>query len=381
MRKDGWDVAVSAFFGVQGYPIVSHGEDWDERWKGLTIKQYPQLADPFGSDAMLDHGMRHGANVVISMQDIWPLQPQALQKMRYWIPYLPIDKDPVPENVKSNLRFAYKIITFSKFGQDALEKQGYASRLIVEGTDTEIFKPMPKAQARAELNLPQDAFIWGMIGANKENPPRKGFQEAIQGFKLFSEKHPEARIFFHTQQVAPGGFPIEGFCRHLGIADKMFFVDPYLAAVGSNWEMTKREYSAFDALLHPSQTEGFGLCIIEAQSCGIPVLAQASQSQTELIVPGKTGELCGTLSKRWTNDNSWVNVASPEDVAEKMEKIYEMVKRDPKKVALDCRKHIKENYSIDTLYEQSWRPFLEELQEEILPQTTRQGIAGQVQSS
>ena len=210
LLKDGWKVGCSGMgAGVDAYPVIMHGEDLiDDRFKGLGLKVYPKMVEPYGSDSLVFHGIESKANVIFTMQDVWPLQPTELSKLRTWLAYCPIDKDPIPQVITEKLQYAYKIITFSKFGQKALEEKGFTSTLILEGTDTEIFKPKDKTEMRKKYGLPQDAFIFGMIAANKENPPRKGFQEAMEGFKLFHDKHPEAAMFFHTQQVTPGVFPI-----------------------------------------------------------------------------------------------------------------------------------------------------------------------------
>jgi ATP-dependent DNA helicase DinG len=52
-----------------------------------------------------------------------------------FIPYLPVDQSPVPPQVLDRLRFAYKIITFSKFGQTELQKSGFSSTMFWEGVD------------------------------------------------------------------------------------------------------------------------------------------------------------------------------------------------------------------------------------------------------
>ena len=161
LRDDKWDFAEIAFFGLQGNPA-----------KVDDILVYPVMGDHFGSDALFYHNADFGAHVAFTMQDIWTLNPEFISKIQHWIPYVPIDKDPVPPLVLDRLRYAYKIISFSKFGQKALEKAGFTSTLILEGTDTNIFKPMDKAKCREEVGLPQDAFVFGSIAANKENPPR-----------------------------------------------------------------------------------------------------------------------------------------------------------------------------------------------------------------
>lgn len=359
LAKDGWPIAQSAFWGLEGHPI--------EGVKGHEgIKFYPKMGDAWGADAMYFHSQNFGAKAVFSMQDVWTLDANYLSKIPVWIPWVPIDKSPVPPNVLDKLRYAYKILTFSHFGQKELEKKGFASTLILEGTDVNVFKPMSKEECRKEFSMPQDAFIFGMIAANKENPPRKGFQEAMEAFKMFHDRHPEAALMFHTQQTSPGGFPIIGFADYLGVRDRIFTMPEYQAVYLSNSEIISKEMNTFDALLHPSQTEGFGLTVIEAGACGVPSIVNNCTSMPEMIVEGKTGVICDIGKPRWTNDNSWVYPADVNSLYNKMEEVYKMVKTNPQKVAKNSRDHIVKNYNIDTIVKEQWIPLFEELQEELL---------------
>lgn len=373
LLKDGWNVECSSMgAGVDAYPIFLYGEDLiDDRFKGLKLKVYPKMHEPYGSDSLVFHGIESKAHVIFTMQDVWPLQPAELSKLRTWISYAPIDKYPVPNNVIEKLRYAYKIITFSEFGQKALEERGFTSTLILEGTDTEIFKPMNKVAMRKKYGLPEDIFLFGMIGANKENPPRKGYQEAIEAFKLFCDKHAEARIFFHTQQVTPMGFPIKDLSRVLGIADKFFFLDDYRGSFNSRSHDIAEEINMFDVLLHPSQTEGFGLLPIEAMSCGVPVIVNNTTSMPEAVIPGKTGEIAETDRHRFTPDATWVWTADVQSVYECMERLYTKLHQE-NTIAKDCRDHILEKYNIDKQFKEKWLPLFEELQEEILQPLTQQ---------
>lgn len=371
LLKDGWNVAVSGYgAGVDSYPVYMNGEDLiDNRFKGLKLKVYPKTPDDQqgGGLGLVDHSINFQSNVTFSMQDVWTLSPQMLQRMKTWIPYMPIDKYPVPQNVLVNLQFAYKIITFSQFGHDALAEKGFTSNLIVEGIDTEIFKPMSKQEMRDKFKIPQDIFLFGMIGANKENPPRKGYQEAIEAFALFQKNHPDSGMFFHTQQIQPTGFPIQALTHELKLKN-CYFMDGYTQSFNARSHDIAQEINCFDVLLHPSRTEGFGLLPIEAMACGIPVIVNNTTASPEAIIVGKTGEICKT-NKRWfTPDATWIYDADIPDLHECMERLYKQLK-EPNTIAQNCRDHVLEKYNIDKLFIEQWVPLFEDLQNEILPLT------------
>lgn len=358
LQADGWPIAEIAFYGLQGYKATID-----------NILVYPQIKHPFGSDALFAHSLDFKANVAFAMQDVWSLDVNDLQGLKQnnipFIPYLPIDQEPVPDTILQRLNFAYKIITFSKYGQKVLEDHGYASKLIVEGIDTNIFKPMDKVAARTKLGLPQDLFLFSMIAANKENPPRKGFQEALEAFASFVKNHPKSGIFFHTQQISPAGFPIMDYAHYLGIDKNMFFLPPYAGTFKSDSWAVAEEVNACDVGLHPSMTEGFGLLVVENQACGKPVIIQGCTSMPELIIPEKTGWACKTQKKWWRNMGGYVYMADPISLHEQMEKVYEALSK-PNTIAEDGRKNVVENYNIDTIFKTEWLPLFEELQSELL---------------
>lgn len=55
-----------------------------------------------------------------------------------------------------------------------------------------------------------------------------------------------------------------------------------------------KEYNKCDALLFPTRLEGFGYSVLEAMSCGKPVITTDCSSIPELIEDGKNGFLCQT---------------------------------------------------------------------------------------
>lgn len=50
-------------------------------------------------------------------------------------------------------------------------------------------------------------------------------------------------------------------------------------------------YAAADAYVAPSLEESFGLPIMEAMACGLPVIASVQSGASETIVDGETGYL------------------------------------------------------------------------------------------
>ncbi len=326
--------------------------------EGLTI--YPRLMDPFGEDACIVHARDWRADVTFTFQDIWILDPEKLRKFQRWIPYVPIDSDPLLPAVAERLRLAYEIVTLSQFGHRMLESHGFSSTCIPHGVDTSTFAPSAKQAARRYFGLPRDTYLFGMVAANLDNPSRKGFQEALDAFQLFHTRHPKSALFIHTSARDPRrGFPIGDYATMLGLSEVVYGLPEYTAILKLDPAHLARLYSAFDCLLAPSAREGFGLPIIEAQSCGVPVIVNNTTSMPELV---GAGAVCEVGWKWWLNRGTYSPQPDVLSLSEKMEEIY---RADRDALASRARRFVLTNYDIDDIFEKKWRPYLTRLEHRV----------------
>ena len=355
-RDDGWPIACVAFAGLESGLL-----DWE------GIRCYPKMSEPYGGDALYLHGKDWGAHVHFTMQDTPTLNPSYLQQIPVWIPYTPIHYSPTEPFVTQQLNYAYKILTFAEFGRKGLADKGYSSTLIPEGLKLDVFYPIDKAEIRKKMNIPQDMFLFGMVGANKEIPTRKGFQEALDAFKGFAEKHPNSGLYIHTFDHPLGAFPIKRYAQELGIGDKVFLPDNYQVAIHADHSVINQLVNSFDCMLQPSRTEGFGLSSIEAQACGKPVIVTNFSAMPELIIDGKTGLLVDVARYEYSAQWGYWAVPDTKLLLDQMEKMYDMLQKDDGTIAKDCRKNVEDNYDLDKIWEKHWLPMLESLQDELLP--------------
>jgi glycosyltransferase involved in cell wall biosynthesis len=351
IHNAGYPIAVSNFFGLQAGKIMVDG-----------ILQYPVINHTYGSDAMVLHGRDFQADVVFSLQDVWVLNPTDLQQVNRWIPWVPIDHDPVSQPVLQALKYAYRVITFAKHGQKQLADHGIASTYIPHTVNTNIFTPMNTPERKQAAGLAPDTYLIGMVAANKEDPPRKAFQEAIDAFKLFVEKVPSAMLYIHSNPDFPGGFQFKRYADTIGVGHKILFPDPYQATFNIDKAGMAKIYNSFDMLIAPSISEGFGIPIIEAQSCGVPVVTNNWTSMTELVVEGVTGYTCKVNYKRFSPQGSFMGVPDVPDLCEKMMAVY---RADTDRMKKAARDHIVKNYDTDTIFKSHWLPYLAMLEKEI----------------
>lgn len=89
-------------------------------------------------------------------------------------------------------------------------------------------------------------------------------------------------------------------------------------------------YRSCDALLFPSRLEGFGLAALEAQACGLPVIATDGSAFPEVVANKTTGILC-------PKDNITAFVTAIRSLKEQPEKLAELGR--------NARKYIMDNFS------------------------------------
>jgi hypothetical protein len=82
----------------------------------------------------------------------------------------------------------------------------------------------------------------------------------------------------------------------------------------------------------------------------------------ELVIPGKTGEICEVAYKRWSPLASYMGVPDHKSLYEQMEKIYAA---GTQKYAKNARKFVVDNYDSETIVKDAWLPFLEKLEKEV----------------
>lgn len=349
MLEAGYKVAHQAFYGLMGGKIVLD-----------KLPIYPRLLAPWGEDGLIAHAKDFDADVVMTSQDIFPLDMNAMRQVKNWIPVVFVDGEPLSQHTKARLNLATEIVSVSKFGHDLLVKNGYSSTYIPLTVDTKTLRPVNKKDARERFNLPQNAFIFGVVAANKDNPSRKSMQEIIDAFAEVHKKNPATALYFHTNLVDGAGFPIMEYCAYKGLQGKVFMLDAYTMQYRLDREAMAYLYSSFDCLLNPSSREGFGMAIVEAQACGVPVIVNDCQSMPELVGVGK---VCKTGWKQWSL-TSYQPHPDTKDLEKKMIEMMEDIKQDLGKgeIAKKCRQFVVDNYDNDMVFDKYWMPYLERIE-------------------
>lgn len=350
-----YDLCLSSFYGLEGARLV---------WGGIPV--LPGIGQDFGNLFLLDHAKSHFGShkdgLVLTLLDVWVLNPELGKKLDLCC-WVPVDHEPcIPAVIGFFKKSGAVPIAMSKFGQEQLKAQGLDALYVPHGVDTNVYKPYDQKKVRQAVGVPKDAFLIGMVAANKGVPSRKGFQQALQAFRIFHQKHPEAILYLHTvaDPKIAGGEDIMTMAHMLGISDSVvtapayrMMYDPFPA------ESMAQIYSAMDVLVNPAMGEGFGVPILEAAACGVPSVVTNFSSMPE--VSGEAGWQVG-CRPYWTPGKSWQAVADVEEIVDALEICYSQSNREREERSQAVRRHAL-NYGVSKVAEESFLPALEEVHE------------------
>lgn len=150
----------------------------------------------------------------------------------------------------------------------------FESTVIPNGLETDVFKPMDKAAARAKLKLPQDAQIVLFV-SNHIRLARKGFRELVHALSLV----PDLK---NLLLVGVGG-------SHILSVESPFKVTQ-IEHVNDDATMAM-VYAAADVMAIPSRQDNPPNTILESFSCGAPVVGFGVGGVPDLVHEGETGFL------------------------------------------------------------------------------------------
>lgn len=313
IQELGHEAAYFAFFGLENGVIGYNG-----------YRVYPAGLTTWGDDIIAHHMRGFGADTLISLLDVWVSKKFGKLAQEHgwrWFPWMPVDTDPVSQRVVDCLEGAHTVIPYSKFGEAELRRVGIENVKHIPLGMSDAFTPGDKAVARKRIGLPEDAFIVGMVAANKTYPSRKCIPEQMEAFARFHARHPNSLFYIHTLATQEyGGVDLVAIAKSLGIDEAFKFTDQYHYLMGLSEGYVADLYRSFDLLTATSVSEGFGMPILEAQACGIPVVTNACTSMTEITFSG----VAITENQRfWSTLGSWVFTPDVRAICEAYEYLHE----------------------------------------------------------
>jgi glycosyltransferase involved in cell wall biosynthesis len=152
------------------------------------------------------------------------------------------------------------------------------ARVITPGIDTDIFKPQDKSQCRAELGIPQDAFVIA-AGAASLTDTNKNIPWLLEQLSRLPRLDNVSVILAGDGKVQV----------------------PNRLNVRLIWNLVNRHerarvFGAADVFVSASLMETYGLTLVEAMACRTPVVAFRVGGIPEAAPHGQAGILCPPLN-------------------------------------------------------------------------------------
>ena len=196
--------------------------------------------------------------------------------------------------MSAGLVSADRNVFLSRYETDGVSRDLPVSepRCIPLAVDTEVYSP---SAARRE------DFVFSVMWMEDYNVWRKCAVEIVEAIPLVREAHPEARFV-----IAGGhdsGFPrVLDAARRLGVEDHVRF--PGVIGRDEKIDLMRR----CRVYLQPTRYEGFGAAILEAMSCGAPVVTnpvgavpEVAGDAAELLDDTVAEAIAGGVSRLWTD--------------------------------------------------------------------------------
>jgi teichuronic acid biosynthesis glycosyltransferase TuaC len=179
-------------------------------------------------------------------------------------------------------------------------------RVIENGVDADLFRPLDRQEARRSLGLPEEGPLVVSVGTLA---PRKGFHLVMEAMSLLKDRWPDLRFAVVGGAGAEGAMEkgLRDIAVRLGVADRVVFAGARQREELAAW------YSAADVFVLASAHEGCPNVVLEALACGTPVVATPVGNVLELVpaaagrvvpreVPALAEALDDVLSRTWDRD-------------------------------------------------------------------------------
>jgi len=350
-------ITLSNNFGTQGFIT---------EWEGIEV--LPTGFHPYSAD-ILDAHLKYAQEqtgrptALITLFDTWVFKNAKLDGIKVIASWVPIDHTPAPPDVLEWCRRDNVLpIAMAKFGSRMLKAAGIEHRYIPHGVDTHTFRPgatVDGATGRQLLNIPEDAFVVGMIAANKGIAPmRKAWGENLLALGQFMANHDDVYVYLHTEKRgAQGGVDLVQLAGACGIPEnRIVWTDQWAYYAGLPPFVLAGLMNALDVNLAASRGEGFGVPVIEAAACGVPSIVSNFTAQPELV---EGHGYIAAVQPHWdAPQSSWFATPLVHSVLEQLEHAYDTAKDKDRKVA--ARAHA-ETYDNELVFREHWLPVLSEI--------------------
>ena len=168
-------------------------------------------------------------------------------------------------------------VSTSRYNAAQVESRyGRPVTIIANGVDTDNFLPLPKRTARP--NLPENARVIASVGR----------LVGWKGLHIVIHALAQLPVDVHYLAIGEGSeqATLVELAQSLGVAERVHFPGRI------NHDALPEWLNRADIYVQPSVgEEAFGISVVEAMACGLPVLASNNGGMKEIVLTGITGHL------------------------------------------------------------------------------------------
>lgn len=251
------------------------------------------------------------------------------------------------ENILYKMNFN---VGMAKFAQKQVKDiHGLPTDYIPLGVDHQNFFKLDK---EAKLRAKQRFGVQGkfVVGTVARNQGRKFLDKTLKAFYHFAKIAPDAVLLLHTDpNDIAAGVSLPLLIARLGLQNRVVFTGMRYFN-GFSYEQMNEVYNAMDVFILTTSGEGFGIPMVEAMSCEVPVLATNYTTTPEIVLDNNAGlgiklvgtkeitaqeffaqnmnaydtsMINGTLTGSWSVERGLPDV---EDAAQKLKILYDDIK-------------------------------------------------------
>lgn len=184
-------------------------------------------------------------------------------------------------------------IAVSEYIKNRLVERGFDENLVnvvSNGVDTDFFSPVDdvkKNELRLRFNIPVDVKVVSFVGRKQEV---KGYDIFLQAADALLKKMDN--LFFLAVGAEPkDAQKEETYAKRQKLRSALLKHDRYMELDAMPHEAVSCIYQLSDVMLMPSKSETQGMAIVEAMSCGCPVISTKNSAIIESIDHGLNGFL------------------------------------------------------------------------------------------
>jgi glycosyltransferase involved in cell wall biosynthesis len=144
--------------------------------------------------------------------------------------------------------------------------------------DTDEWRPEDRAQARKQLDLPQQVFI--VVNHGRTEIWRKGLDVLVEAWKLFASGHLDAQALLIGSGSDHAAFA--QLLKQKGV-ERLTWIPSYV----TDRRQMRRWLSAADVYLITSRAEGMPVAPLEAMACGLPVVSSDAHGLPDIFAAGE----------------------------------------------------------------------------------------------